>query len=276
MPRPDVVRVVATYNDTVKAVRARVLAFVAATWTGLESYRDPDIARFVAAVVPVVEGGQRRVAALTDAYLATVARTVLGTSKPVGVGPTNVSIENLRGVPATEVYTRPAITAWMALRDGKPLDHAVSEGLERAKDITASDLQLAKTHTIQRNLAADKRVAGYRRVLTGAHNCGLCIVASTQRYHKGDLLPIHPGCDCGVLPIYGNRDPGQIIDPDGLEGVHAAIQERFGVSDRGGRDIGLKDNFPDYSKVLVREHGELGPLLTVRGQKFTGPSLTPR
>lgn len=263
MPRADVVRVATAYNDTVKSVRARVLRYIATTWQGLGSYRDADIAAFVAAVVPMVEAGQRRVATLTDAYLATVARTVLGTSKPVGVGPADVNIEALRGTPAAEVYTRPGITAWMALRDGKGLDQAVSEGLNRAVDLASTDLQLAKTHTVQRNLAADSRVAGYRRVLSGPHNCGLCIVASTQRYHKGDLLPIHPGCDCGVLPIYGRRDPGQILDPDTLAATHTAIQERFGSSDAGARDI-------DYRKaLLVREHGEIGPVLTVKSHRFT-------
>lgn len=261
MPDAQVTKVVTTYSRTVEAVRKRVLTFVDRSWLGLGSYRDADIERFVRAVVPVVQGGQRQVAALTDAYLATLARTVLGSGKPVGVSP--ASVTDLRGVPAAEVYARPGVTVWMALRDRKPLDQAVSEGLERARDIAASDLQLAKTHTARRHLLGDNRVTGYRRVLEGARDCGLCIVASTQRYHKGDLLPIHPSCDCGVLPIYGRTDLGQIIDPDTLEGVHTAIEERFGVADRGAR-------VPDYRKVLlVREHGELGPLLTVKSHRFT-------
>jgi hypothetical protein len=59
-------------------------------------------------------------------------------------------------------------------------------------------------------------------------------------------------------------DSGDLLEP-----VHNAIQDRFGVSDRGARAI-------DYRKVLsVHQHGELGPLLTVKTHKFTGEKDLP-
>lgn len=262
----DIVRIVDAYMATTAAVRARVIAYVEATWRNLGNYRDADIARFTAAVIPVVQAGQRTVASLTDAYLGSVAREVLGNGKPVGVARTDIT--GLRaGVTPTEVYNRTGVVVWRALQDGVPFREAVKRGEARAVDLAATDVQLAKRKAAQTAMAGDHRVVGYRRVLEGAHNCGLCIVASTQRYHKGDLLPIHPACDCGVLPIYGRRNIGQIIDEQSLEGVHAAIQERFGVSDAGARAP------IDYRKVLLtQEHGELGPVLTVKGQNFTGPN----
>ena len=96
----------------------------------------------------------------------------------------------------------------------------------------------------------------YRRVLTGRENCALCVVASTQRYYRGDLLPIHPGCDCGVQPLPPGLAVNQVIDEDLLEQVHQITADRLGVSDRGGRT-------PDYRKLLtVSEHGEYGPTLS--------------
>lgn len=263
-------RVVVGNQAQVAAIRARVLDYVTRTWTGLGSWRDSDIDRFVAAVVPVIEGSQAQVAALTDAYLAQLEATVLGTAAPpLGVRPSTVTTEALRGVPASEVYRRPAVTTWTALANGEPLDRAVSAGLTRARDLAATGLQLAKTHTARRVLDGNRRVVGYRRVLEGTRSCALCIVASTQRYTRGQLLPIHGGCDCGVLPVYGDRDPGQVIDPNTLEGVHDRIAERFGAPDRGARKI---DDVSRYRDVLVEhEHGELGPVLGVRGQAFTGP-----
>jgi hypothetical protein len=77
-------------------------------------------------------------------------------------------------------------------------------------------------------------------------------------------MPIHPGCDCGEMPIYGNQDPGQVIDDIRLNATHEAVAARFGVSDRSAREI-------DYRSIAIREHGELGPLLTVADQHFTGP-----
>jgi hypothetical protein len=58
-----------------------------------------------------------------------------------------------------------------------------------------------------------------------------------------------------------------VIDEQQLSDTHAAIEERFGVSSDDARSA------VDYRKVLlVRDHGELGPLLTVKGQHFDGPS----
>jgi hypothetical protein len=70
------------------------------------------------------------------------------------------------------------------------------------------------------------------------------------------------------MPIYGNMDPGQVIDEQLLDSTHEAIAQRFGVSDRGARAI-------DYRLIQVRDNGELGPVLTVRGQNFTGPEDLP-
>ena len=93
-------------------------------------------------------------------------------------------------------------------------------------------------------------------------NCALCYLASTQTYSTADLLPIHPGCDCGTAPVAA----GMRAQMDrNLSQTHEAVENRLGVSDSGGR-------LPDYRKVLiVHEHGELGPVLAVRDQHFTGP-----
>lgn len=246
-------------------LRRRVLVFVATVWGGLEAYQDVDIERFVAAVVPVVTGAQRQMAALTDAYLAAVAVEVLGRpASPVGIPDT--AIDRLRGVEPVEVYRRAGLTVWTALAHGEPIDVAARRGLRRAQSLAATDLQLAKTHAARHVLTQTANVVGYRRTLTGSRSCGLCVVASTQRYRREDLLPIHPGCDCGVLPIYGDTDPGQVVDVDTLEDVHDAIAARFGASDASARDP------IDYRDVLVvHDHGELGPVLAVRGHRFTGP-----
>jgi hypothetical protein len=264
---PAAVRVINAHIAADAAIRARVEQFVTTLWGGLGTYRDSDIARFVRALLPVVLGAQRQIAALTDSYLATLASAVLGgPARPAGISPAAVTGEALRGVAPSEVYARPGVTVWTALSKGASLSDAIEQGKRRALNIAMTDLQLARTHTARKVMSRDDRITGHRRVLTGREDCGLCVVASTQRYHRAELQPIHPGCDCDVAPIYGANDPGQVVDEGLLEQAHTAIQERFGKSDRGGRDP------IDYRKVLlVRDHGELGPLLTVKGQAFTGP-----
>lgn len=265
-PSPETERVILAHQATVRRVRDQVARFVQAQWIGLGEYRDADIDRLVAAVLPVVEGGQLTIANLTTAYLAAVAETIVGSpTRTPTTRPRDMSVEAVRGVPGSEVYRRPALSLYWALSKGATFEEAKAAGLRRLLSLSDTDLQLAKTHTARRVASSDRRIVGYRRKLTGSENCGICHVAATQRYHKAELMPIHPGCDCDVLPIYGTEDPGQVIDEAGLEEAHTAIEDRFGARASDGRRI-------DYRKILlVREHGELGPVLTVKGQHFTGP-----
>lgn len=177
-------------------------------------------------------------------------------------------------------------------REQKPLTAAVGDGERRLRSLALTDVELAVTHTARERLADEPEVRFYRRVLTGAESCGLCVIASTQRYRKRDLLPIHPNCDCVVAPILGDQDPGRVINStriaEGTEGqdenaagvpvfdaddlidadlltqdVHEAIRETFGEVAFDARQI-------DYRKILlVKQHGELGPVLTVARHKFT-------
>jgi hypothetical protein len=131
--------------------------------------------------------------------------------------------------------------------------------------IAKTDLQRARTLTAQTVMAQQPRFTYYVRTLQGERDCALCLIASTQRYRKEALLPIHPGCDCGVEPVRADFDPGQVIDEAKLEAIHAAVQAALGESDRAGRAV-------DYSKVIIQHnHGEIGPVLGYRGQRFTGP-----
>lgn len=238
------------YTTATTTTRARVLAFVRASWGGLDAWHASDIDTFVRRVVPVVNGGQVRAASLTDAYLAAIASLVLGVpNRPVGIPHRLVNDQTMRGVPAADVYRRTGPTVWTALSNGRTLDDAVSEGLTRALVAAATDLQLAKTHATRYALERNDGVVGYQRVPDDAA-CDLCLLASTQRYHSGDLMPIHDRCSCDVEPLFGDTDPGQIINADLLDRL---------------------DNVAAGTDVVVHEHGELGPVLTVAGQAFTGP-----
>jgi hypothetical protein len=263
-------RAIVANRDVSAQVRRRVVQFVERYWRSMPAYRDADLDRFVKAVLPVVAGGQVQMAQLTASYLASIEQLITGQKvRPVPVRPRDVSTETLRGVPPTTVYRRPGVTVWMALQKGTAFPAAVSSGLNRALDIVTTDLQLARTHTARQSMEGSANVVGYRRVLTGGEDCALCAVASTQRYHVEDLLPIHPGCDCDVAPIIGDRDPGRIINQGLLDDTHEEIAARFGESSAGAGEI--PNTSALYRDVMIRTHGEMGPLLTIRGHDFTGP-----
>lgn len=253
------------YDALSTSLRDRVVSFVMAAFDSLGSYRDAEAAEFAERVLPIVLASQQQMGAITDAYLSAMIADMLGGAV---AGAPEALPAALRGVPPDEVYRRPFVTTWTALSQGKRFAEAFSEGRDRLLSITETDMQLARTHAAQRAL----RRSGtqfYRRRLSGGGNCGLCVIAATQRYRVERLMPIHPGCDCKVEPLVGSRDPGQIIDRALLEEAHEAIAKTTGTVDRGGRA-------PDYRDLIItREHGELGPLLAVRRHDFTGPKDVP-
>lgn len=256
------VRVAELLANALKGVRLHTLAAVQAAWRQLDLYYAVDTDRFAETVAPIIGGGQRATATLMQTYLSAY---VGGNNVPT-VDLNDVSGAAVRnGANPIGVYQRAGKEVAKYLATGHTLDDAIEAGLRRALGTAATDLQLSKTWTARSMFTRMPGVVGYRRVPTGAETCGLCIVASTQRYHKANLMPIHPGCDCMVLPIIGTRDPGQTLDEQTLASAHDAIRERFGDIDYGGRA-------PDYRKVLItHEHGEIGPVIGVRGQHFTGP-----
>lgn len=169
------------------------------------------------------------------------------------------------GATFEEVYDRPFSEMRTALAKGRSFDDALELGARRASSLAQTEVQLSRRQASLYARRANDNIVGYLRILSGSENCALCYIASTQRYRRGDLLPIHPGCDCGEMPIYGDTDVGQVIDRQQLDAAHQQVEERVGASDLGGRA-------PDYRKIITHEHGELGPVLGVRGQTFTGPS----
>lgn len=250
------------YALAVADVRARMVLYAAQLWSATPNLGQDSSALLVDRIVPAVQAGQQRVANLTALYLAQSTRT-----DPV---PVNASlVTGGRGVPPTVVYARPVIAARTALSRDMTLLDARTAGGRRLESLVTTDLQMAKVRQADQSLTAAGRTY-YRRVPKGESTCALCLIAATQRYKTGKLLPIHPGCDCGVEELPDGADLDELFDTDRLlEATHAKVKEFAGIADRGGRA-------PDYRKLLItHQHGELGPVLGWRGQKFTGPNDIP-
>ena len=248
-------RLTEAYDSQVHAIRQQITAFGQAYWDSLPHYRASAVEDMIQAITPRVTAGQLRIADLTRAYLAQCAREL---GWKVVLPPIDQDeIRSARGVDPRVVYRRPAVDVYTALAAGKPLPQAAAEGRLRLTQLIGGDMQLAKVHASRQSMRGyPEEGQFYRRVLTGRENCALCVVASTQRYYRGDLLPIHPGCDCDVQPLPPGLAVNQVIDEDLLQQVHQITADRLGVSDRGGRT-------PDYRKLLtVSEHGEYGPTLS--------------
>lgn len=208
---------------------------------------------FVRIAAAIDAGAHAQAVALADAYMAAVTGGVA-----LGVDPSTVG----RQVDRDELWQRPSKHARMA--------GSTAAGLAFAQQLAKTNVLMAARDTWHRWTSTNPNIAGYKRVLGGGgasgRNCGLCLVASTQRYHREQLHPIHGNCSCTVEPIMGKADPGLILDKQRLD---FAVEN----ADDYTREALSRAKFApeDLPVVAVRQHGELGPTLTDARHKFTGP-----
>jgi len=235
------------------------------SFRNLGQWRDEDIFLYIEQISPPLSGIKRNASTSAIAYHEKFAQLSNKSFTRPSLDDLDLSTSALRnGVNVKEVYSRPFVQMRMALAKGDSFTDALSLGSRTADSFARTEIQLSRRQASLFARRANDNIVGFLRTLSGNENCALCYVASTQRYNKGDLLPIHPACDCGEMPIYGDSDPGQVIDQQLLDKSHEAVGQRFGI-DVGGRN-------PDYRKITIHDHGEMGPMLTVKGQKFTGPN----
>ncbi|MCX8559780.1 hypothetical protein OS122_02555 [Mycolicibacterium mucogenicum] len=244
------------------ALRKWLLEYSRATWQKSPGLDDNATQLLVSRMVPAVQASQMKMANLVAA----------SASRDYGIPqlpPDEELITLGRGVDPKDVYLRPIVTARAAVADGKSYDEARADGLDRLESLATTDLQMAKVRQFDTSLKTAQKTF-YRRVPKGASTCALCLIAATQPYTVGNLLPIHPGCDCGVEAIPPGMHLDDLLDPQKLlEATHAKVKAFTEIEDRGGRAV-------DYRKLLItHEHGEIGPLLAWDGQKFTGPKDIP-
>lgn len=255
------------FTTLFSSLRASVVQQLYAIWYGLDSYRDGSIPAWLDMSLPLVKASQETSAVATTSYIKLQLEVMGIDDSKVEIPPlTDVTGAVLRkGVPPEEVYSRPFKDVWGAISKGKDVAEAIKDGADRIRQLVETDIQLAHTHTSRHIFSSNKDVVGFRRVPQGTFTCALCLLASTQRYNKLDLMPIHPGCDCRVAPIVAGEKSGRLLDPELLERIHEAVEERYpGYSDRSARAI-------DYRKILLgeEEHGEYGPTLVAKGHLFT-------
>lgn len=263
----------ATYQAQQEQLRQQLAAAVIALWASATQFGDfspGQAAEWVERILPISLGAQRAMTAITVAQLNQMHQP----PAPIIVLP--VVGEALRGKDPVEVYERPFREIRWRLSQGKTVEQAVRAGQRRALSIATTDLQLAHTTTAQRYIQQSRRerpgphgkIVGYRRVLSNNPNhCALCVLASTLRYTRPDIkMAIHPGCGCSVMPIYGDFDPGTTLDDERVVALHEIIRRDLGekyvnADARSGQAL-----YRDI--VITHQHGELGPVLGVRGQHF--------
>lgn len=245
-PSSKLIQIINGYDSEVNRIRSAVTGTVETLWNGLPDYRNSNVAGFAKKAASITEGGGIQVQRFTSAYLGALQSAATNQPfRPPALSPRLVTSKALRGVSAVDLFQRPGANVYAALAHGRPFDAAVHSGMARAINLAATHLQLVKTHTAREVFSRDPAVTRYKRVLGGGDTCPLCVAAADGVYNSEDLMPIHPGCTCGVAPVFGRIDPG--------------------------RSINQKVSSDETVEVAVREHGEMGPLLTRASDDFTTP-----
>jgi hypothetical protein len=212
-----------------RRLRLATAAAVAHAWSEMESYDDTDVPDWLGLVVPLVLGAQRAAIALTDAAFG-----VFMGRAPLGIDPAPLTGAGARnGTPPEEVYRRPFVDVWTALRDGHQYDEAVSMGQERATSTAETDVQLAMRAGADAIEQADPNMFGFHRA-ADPDACKFCQLVDGAYVKRADAMALHNRCGCGLEP---NRQPHP-----------------------------LAARLP--SGVAVHKHGELGPVLTDPDHNF--------
>ena len=167
--------------------------------------------------------------------------------------------DNLRqGVTPEDVWRRPAEQYRYAASQGAEPAQALKVATQRAVALADTDRQLADRWAAREKLQLPE-ITGYRRIihpeLSVSGVCGLCVVAADRIYHVEELRAIHDRCKCTTLPIYEDNDPGLSLNQQDLAEIYRA------AGSTGAADL-------KRVRMKVEEHGELGPVLRVQGQKF--------
>lgn len=150
---------------------------------------------------------------------------------------------------------------------GDSEERAQAKAIARLAAVAETDVTLAVREQYRSSLGQLANVTGWRRILhpelTETGPCALCVVAADRTYKTSDLLPLHNRCVCEVLPIIGDLDPGLTLNADDLRELYSAAG--------GNRREVLRK-----VRVVLAEHGELGPILINGDQHYRDPIAVAR
>lgn len=239
----------------------QTLRMLFSVWNGYRWWTDYDRGLAQAArTAAIIEAAMRQTRLRENAYLSQVYKD-LGIELP-DQSRVTVSMNGGKypriGVTPLDVYQRPLETFRYLQSTGKTAEVSFTEAMSRLSTMATTDISMARREQSQlffeeTNKKKRGSIIGYRRIihpeLSRTGTCGLCVVAATRMYYTSELMPIHDDCNCDVLPVTKNDDPGLQLNDDDLQRIYQAA----GGTGAGGL---LK------TKIHFTEHGELGPIIT--------------
>lgn len=235
----------------------KLIKLLLGLWSNFDRWDDPVVvAGMVARSASLVDSSSLSVRRLSRSYLGAVLQEM---DAPPDSLPPIVNGYPRANVTPIEVYRRPVDDFIWRRRNGGTTAETQAAFEERLRAIAEADMMAAERDENDIVLRHSPKVTDYRRVihpeLSRSGTCGLCVVASQRTYRKGELLPLHGGDNCDVLPITKNDDPGLRLNDDDLKTIYAAAGSTAAAELLNTR-------------ITIGEHGELGPVLVKEGDHF--------
>lgn len=265
--------VVETYAAQQASIVSELLRLLLQLWLPFTWWGRPDMVNAAAAQSAVyVDAATRRARRLSRAFMLQQLRML--DAEPATLPPLEDTYQR-GGTPLIEVYKRPARQLEHLIRQEqktierttgtKPelpdviTDEMMQTFEERLTSLVEDDIATTARHEAVEVMRNAPQVIGYRRVIhpefSKTGTCGLCVVASSRFYTKSELMPLHDKCKCTISPITKTQDLGLRLNDDDLARIYKAAGSTYAED--------LK-----RITVKVREHGELGPILTRKGESF--------
>lgn len=175
------------YRRVLDSYRVRTAAGLVSVWDGLGSYDEGDVARFAAAVNPLLAGVKDATVAASTAFYALLA----------DLPPPTVTAA---AVPVDPRLRAPFTAMWRAFSQGRPYDEAREVGRSVA-GATGEDFV---TSTARRTGDAFAEVTGrstrWTRVPSGGA-CAWCQTVAGQTYQSSLSADFgHDRCNCVAVP----------------------------------------------------------------------------
>lgn len=261
---------VATYAAQQENIVEALLRTLLRIWLPFLWWGRPDMVNAAAAASAVqVDSATRRARRLSRAFM--LRQLELVEALPDDLPPIEDTYER-GGTSIVEVYKRPARQLEHRIRErfrnpdtdtvdwpDRVPDEVWKTFEDRLTSIVNDDIAAVARDEAQKVMAAAPKVIGYRRVIhpefSKTGTCGLCIVAASRFYSKSELMPLHDLCKCTISPLTKDRDLGLRLNDADLARIYAAAGSTYADD--------LK-----RIKIRIREHGELGPILTQKGDSF--------
>ena len=258
---------VARYAAEQASIIETLIRILLGVWVQFGWWGRPDMVNAAAAASAVhVDTASRRARRLARAFM--IRQLELLDAMPDSLPPIEDTYPR-SGTPIIDVYKRPArqtehlirerIKREPETREWKVTDEEWKQFEERLTTIVTDDVTATARDEAAKVMRAAPAIIGYRRVIhpefSKTGTCGLCVVASSRFYTKSELMPLHANCKCTISPLTKDRDLGMQLNADDLKRIYSIAGSTYAED--------LK-----RITIQIRENGELGPILTRKGDSF--------